>query len=120
DETSSYYDLSLFNMNFSIGKKQTYDLFDKEESSVFNLFDFFSLKKIAETKKNAIIKTYSMDTALEEAKKRIEEDFDTHISNSLEKIIAITNTKTVETEDSYTFTFIVKKYESIGTLSVKE
>ncbi|MDE5546968.1 MAG: sporulation protein YqfD [Anaeroplasmataceae bacterium] len=120
DETSSYYDLSLFNMNFSIGKKKSYDLFDKEESSVFNLFDFFSLKKIAETKKNAIIKTYSIDTALEEAKKRIEEDFDTHISNSLEKIIAITNTKTVETEDSYTFTFIVKKYESIGTLSVKE
>ncbi|MDE6407824.1 MAG: sporulation protein YqfD [Anaeroplasmataceae bacterium] len=120
DETSSYYDLSLFNLNFSIGKKDTYDLFDKKEDPVFNLFDFFSLKKIAETKKNAIIKTYSMDTALEEAKKRIEEDFKAHMSNSLEKIIAITNIKTSETEDSYTFTFIVKKYESIGTLSAKE
>ncbi|MDE5856587.1 MAG: sporulation protein YqfD, partial [Anaeroplasmataceae bacterium] len=72
EEKSSYYDVSLFNMNFSLGKKESYDLYDKEESSVFNLFDFFSLKKIAETKKNAIIKTYSKDTALAEAKKRIE------------------------------------------------
>lgn len=119
-EKSNYYDLSLFNMNFSIGKKSTYDLFDKEEASVFNLFDFFSLKKIAETKKNVIIKTYSKDSALEEAKKRIEEDFFSHQRNSLEKIIAITNTKVTETEESYIFTFIVKKYESIGAFSIKE
>ncbi|MDE6661060.1 MAG: sporulation protein YqfD, partial [Anaeroplasmataceae bacterium] len=120
DSKSNYYDVSLFNMNFSVGKKESFDLYNKEESQVFNLFDFFSLKKIAETKKNAIIKTYSKDTALEEAKKRITEDFNAHMSNSLEKIIAITNIKTEETEDSYKFTFIVKKYESIGALSLKE
>ncbi|MCM1131311.1 MAG: sporulation protein YqfD [Roseburia sp.] len=120
EDKTSYYDISFFNMNFSLGKKETFDLYNREESQLFNLFDFFSLKKIAETKKNAIIKTYSKDTALEEAKKRIEEDFNAHMSNSLEKIIAITNTKTIETDDSYIFTFIVKKYESIGTLSKKE
>ncbi|MDE7213509.1 MAG: sporulation protein YqfD [Anaeroplasmataceae bacterium] len=120
ESISNYYDVSLFNMNFSLGKKQTFDLYNRQESQVFNLFDFFSLKKIAETKKNAIIKTYSKDTALEEAKKRINEDFTAHMSNALEKIIAITNIKTEETEDSYKFTFIVKKYESIGALSLKE
>ncbi|MDE6656626.1 MAG: sporulation protein YqfD [Anaeroplasmataceae bacterium] len=120
EEQTSYYDLSLFNMNFSLGRKTFYELYDKEENLVFNLFDFFSLKKIAETKKNAIIKTYSKDTALELAKKRIEEDFSAHQSNSLEKIIAIANTKVEETDDSYTFTFIVKKYESIGAFSLKE
>lgn len=120
DEQSSYYDLSFFNMNFTLGKKTSYDLYEKEENLVFNLFDFFSLKKIAETKKNAIIKTYSKDTALEEAKNKIEEDFSSHQSNSLEKVIAIANTKAEETDDSYIFTFIVKKYESIGAFSQKE
>lgn len=120
NEKSNYYDLSLFNMNFSLGKKSTYEDFFKEEALVFNLFDFFSLKKIAETKKNAIIKAYSKEEALVEAKKEIEEDFKIHQIFSLEKIIAITNTKAQETDDSYLFTFIVKKSESIGMLSIKE
>lgn len=119
-EVSTYYDLSLFSMNFSIGKKPSYELSERQEEQVFNLFGFFSLKKIAETKKNAIIKTYSKETALTLAKGKIEEDFTLHQSNTLERIVGITNTKEVEQEDSYIFTFIVKKYESIGTLAVEE
>lgn len=120
EETSTYHDITLFGWNFAVGKKQSFELYQRSETPVFNLFDFFSMKKIAETKKNAIIKTYSKDTALELAEKRITDDFVSHQSNSLEKIIAITNTKMEETEDSYKFTFIVKKYESIGAFSLKE
>ncbi len=114
EENSNYYTLSLFSLNFSLGKKTSFDLYTQNEKMVFNLFDFFSLKKIAETKKNAIIKTYSQDEAIVLAKEKIEEDFKAHQNNNLEKVIAITNTKVNETEDSYIFTFIVKKYESIG------
>ncbi|MDE7106144.1 MAG: sporulation protein YqfD [Anaeroplasmataceae bacterium] len=120
EEHTSYYDVSLFSFNFSVGKKTSYELCATDENEVFNLFGFFSLKKIAETKKNAIIKTYSQESALEEAKEMIENDFKAHQSNTLEKIIAMTATKMEETEDSYTFTFIVKKYESIGTFQLKE
>lgn len=119
-EESKYYDLSVFNWNVSLGKKTSFELYQKEEDLVFNLFDFFSLKKIAETKKNVIIHTYSQKDAIEVAKKRIEEDFVSHQSNDLEHIISMTNTKITETEDSYIFTFIVKKYESIGVFRLKE
>ncbi|MCI9182466.1 MAG: hypothetical protein HFG91_00820 [Acholeplasmatales bacterium] len=120
EDTSTYYNLSLFNMNFSLGKKKEFDLFQKQDQLVFNIFDFISLKKIAEQKKNAIINTYSKEEALKRAQKEIEEDFEDHKLNSLEKILAITNTKMEETEEAYTFTFIVKKYESIGTIGLKE
>lgn len=120
DEVSNYYDLSIFNWNVPLGKKKTFDLYQKDEALVFNLFDFFSLKKIAETKKNVIIKTYSQDDAYLLAQKKIEEDFKEHQSSDLEHIVSMVNTKVEETEDSYVFTFIVKKYESIGEFRLKE
>ncbi|MDE5715824.1 MAG: sporulation protein YqfD [Anaeroplasmataceae bacterium] len=119
-EHSNYYDIKLFGHTFSLAKKTNFESFSKEESLVFNLFDFFSLKKIAETKKNAIIKTYDEKEALLQAEKIIQEDFKTHQTNDLEKIIAITNTKIESDEEAYHFTFIVKKYESMGEFSPKE
>ncbi len=119
DETSRYYTLSLFNLNFSLGKKTSFELCHTKESLVFNVFDFFAIKKIEETKKNAIINTYSREEAKLMAQQKIKDDFIQHQSNSLEEILAITNTKTEETEDAYSFTFIVKKYESIGAFSLK-
>ncbi len=120
NEQSNYYDVSLFQWDFSLGKKTSFDLYDREDTLVFNLFDFFSLKKIAETKKNVIIFTYSQKDAYELAQKQIEEDFNAHMSNEQEHIISMANTKVEETEDSYIFTFIVKKYESIGEFRLKE
>lgn len=120
EDTSTYYNLSLFNLNFSLGKKKEFELYQKTDQMVFNLFDFISLKKIAEQKKNAIINTYSKEEALKLAKKRIEDDFLKHRQNTMENILAMANTKMEETEDSFTFTFIVKKYESIGTISIEE
>ncbi len=119
-EHSNYYDLKVFGHTFSLSKKTDFDLFSKEEHLVFNLFDFLSLKKIAETKKNAIIKTYNEKEALIEAEKIIQEDFQTHKTNELEKILGITNTKIETDEEAYHFTFIVKKYESMGEFRPKE
>lgn len=120
NERQVYYNLSLFNMSFNLAKKEVYEESISTEGLIFNMFDFFSLKKIEETKKNAIIKTYDEKSALEEAIKKIQNDFLNHQSNSLEKIIGITNTRILEDENSYYFTFIVKKYESIGAYEKKE
>lgn len=114
EENQDYYNVSLFDFNFNIGKKQDYIYLNSHEDLIFNLFDFFSLKKIEETKKNAIIKEYDNITALDEAKNKIEIDFFNHKNNSLEKIISMINIKTEEDDENFYFTFIVKKYESIG------
>ncbi len=113
-ENQNYYNISLFNFDFNIGKKQDYIYSNSDENLLFNLFDLFSLKKIEETKKNAIIKEYNNITALEEAENKIEIDFLNHQNNSLEKIISMMNIKAEEDDDNFYFTFIVKKYESIG------
>lgn len=110
----------LFNWSFDIGKKQSFESYEQEERMVFNLFDIFSFKKIAQTKKNVIMKTYGKEEALAVAEQEIKDDFKIHQTNDLEELIAITNTKTVEDEDQFTFTFILKKYESIGSFSAKE
>lgn len=120
EEKEEYVVLKLFNLGFDLGKKQSFELYDEQQHMIFNLFDFFSLKKIAQTKKNAIMKTYSQEEAMKVAYQKIEEDFTAHQVNDLEKLIAVTNTKISEDEDHYTFTFILKKYESIGTFSAGE
>lgn len=117
DDVGVYYNLKLFGFNFNIAKNHDFSLYNSSEDVVFNLFDFFSLKKIEETKKNAIIKTYSNEEALEEAKNKIYSDFDEHKINDLEKILGITLIKEVDNSEDYTFTFIVKKYESLGVFS---
>lgn len=119
-ERDDYYGLNIFNWTLNFGKDGNFELFDKKENTLFNLFDFISFKKIEEIKKNAIIKEYSHDEAYKLAIKKIEDDFDDHLVNELEHIVGITMTKDEETEDSYVFTFIIKKYESMGTLQVKE
>ncbi len=119
-EKDEYYGLNIFGWSLNFGKDCNYELFDKKENTLFNLFDFISFKKIAECKKNAIIKEYSHDDAYKLAIKKIEDDFDNHLVNELEHIVGITMTKDEETDDAYVFTFIIKKYESIGTFQAKE
>lgn len=119
-EKEDYYKIDFFNFSFNIAKDNEYQLSEKNENTIFNLFDFFTIKKIEDIKKDAIIKTYNLEEANSVALKMIEEDFNLHKTNDLEKIISITNLKTIENDDSYTFTFILKKYESIGVISSKE
>lgn len=120
EESDEYFDVKLFGWSFSLGKDSNYSYYDSASNMVFNLFDFFSVKKIAETKKDAIIKKYSYEEAYHQAVSRIEEDFLSHQTNELEHIVAITKTKEAESDNSYIFTFIIKKYESIGTFVAKE
>ena len=70
--------------------------------------------------KNVIIKTYTLEEAEQEARCRIEDAFNDQKSSDLEKIVAMAATKQEETEDSYVFTYIVKKYESIGVFQEYE
>ena len=114
NKTIEYNELILFNESFKLGKKDEFANFETKEEVKFNIFDFFIIKKIVEFEKNVIIKTYTLDEGLIEAKKRIENEFYNNISNEMEHIVSITDVTTIELEDSYVYCFIVKTYESFG------
>ncbi|MBQ9124327.1 MAG: sporulation protein YqfD [Acholeplasmatales bacterium] len=116
-EYQSYYQLSLFDNSFDINKNNNYLISDKNSNNIFNLFDFFSIKKIEEHEKNDIIKRYTRDEAVLEAQNRIINDFNNKRIYELEKITDIVEYNYNETDDLYCFTFIVKKIESIGEFS---
>lgn len=117
DNSINYYKLGFFDYTFNFGKDKEFNNYSKVEKNIFNLFDFFSIKQIEEIEKNDIIVSYSLDEALEEAKKLIEKDFLSNQINELEKIIDIGLIKTEFEDNLYLFTFIVKKYESIGVFN---
>lgn len=114
DNFMEYYNVSFMKYDFNINKKEDFRQYDRENSIKFNLFDFFIIKKIVDFEKNAIIKTYSIEDGLKLAKNKIENDFYENSSNDLECIISITNIKTIENEDCFEYSFIVKSYESFG------
>lgn len=114
NKSLEYKELILFNKVFKIGKKEEFSNFDRKEEVKFNLFNFFIIKKIVELEKNVIIKTYTLDQGLTEAKNKIENEFYKEVSNEMEKILSITNITKVELEDLYEYCFIVKSYESFG------
>ena len=119
-ERDIYYNINILGYDFNICKDSEFVNCHSKELSFFNIFDFLCIKKIEETKKNVIIKEYDSEEALNIAKNKIYNDFEEHKINNLEKIISYTNIKTEEDEESYSFTFIVKKYESIGAYAEKE
>lgn len=114
DISSEYYSICFGNYDFNISKNMNFSMYDQKKEEIFNLFDFFIIKKIVENEKSAIIKTYTLNEGLELAKNNIENVFYQNCTNDLEKIISITNIKAIEKEDSYEYSFIVKSYESFG------
>lgn len=109
-----YYQINLFNSSFDIGKDHQFEDYNQYSEVTFNLFDFFSVKKIEDIKKSDIIVSYNYEEAHKLAQEKILIDFENQMINSLEKIIDMASIKCEEDDLSYTFTFIVKKYESIG------
>ena len=109
-----YYQINIFNTSFNLAKDNEYSNYKRVEETTFNLFDFFNIKKIEDIKKNDIRVSYSYEEALNLAEVRINKDFEQDKINSLERIIEMASIKCEEDENTYNFTFIVKKYESIG------
>ena len=114
NQVQTYYNINLLNFDFDISKKEEYPLYEEDNQMIFNLFDVFTIKKIEEIKKNAIIKEYTQTEALDVATEEIYQNFAENQTINLEKIISLTNINAIEEEEQYVFTFIVKKYESIG------
>ena len=113
-ESQTYYDLGFFKSNLAISKKNNYELYNKNEKTIFNLFDLFCVKKIEEKEKSVIIKENDEASAIEEAQKIIQEDFTNNKTNEKEEIKEIKLYQSTEEEDKYSFVFILKKLESIG------
>ena len=113
-EKDNYYRINIFDYSFDIGKKHKYDQYNMYEEMTFNLFDFFNIKKIEDVKKNDIIVSYSYEEAYQLACDEILLDFENTMVNQLEKVIEMASIKCEEDYFNYNFTFIVKKYESIG------
>ena len=106
--------INLFDYSYDINKKAQFDKFDKEIDEIFNLFDFFIIKKIVEFEKSAIINTYTLKEGQKLAENKIINDFNLEFELEMEKIVSITNILAIENEDSYDYIFIVKAYESLG------
>lgn len=110
----SYFKIGCFGYDFPIGKKNTYEKADSTERSIFNLFDAFHVKKIAETEKNVIIKKYNQEQAVNKAQEMIQSDFESNKVDEHEKITDMVTYSVKEDENKYAVTIILKKLESIG------
>ena len=109
-----YYQLCLFGKSFNISKNNNYDNSSIKSNNIFNIFDFFSIKKIEERQNNDIIKKYTREEAQLKAVELIKKDFNSNKIHELEKIVDLVEYNYEENETSYCFTFITKKIVSIG------
>lgn len=109
-----YYQLSLFNNNFNLGKKNEFELSEIVLEDCFNFFDFITIKKIEEVEKNVIIKENTIDDAIVIGQNIIVDNFNKNKTSKDEKIIDIFYYDYVEDDEFYYITYIAKKLESIG------
>lgn len=114
---SNHYALTLFGKDYNINSKKSFDKFDAKENTIFNLFGTFKIKKIEELEKCDIIKTYTLEEAIELVSSVITEQFEENRTNELEKIMRLEVLTKKETNNSYVITMLVKKQESIGAFS---
>jgi len=112
--TQSYFQIEAFNNSFNVSKKASFNEFSYSENIIFNLFDIFRIKKIEETEKSVIIKTYDLNEAIELGKNEIINAFNKAMVSNHERIIDILPYNTVDDKACYKITYIVKKLESIG------
>ena len=110
----NYIQISLLSYIFNINKDEEYYFSNKLVEEKFNLFGIFSLKEIVEKEKNAIIRTYTKEEAINHANTLIDSNFENNKTNNLEKIVDRYVYSILENDISYDIEIILKKYESIG------
>ena len=110
----NYSQVSLFGKSFNIGKKENFlDSYDKV-NNLFTIPYIISVNKIEEYEKNDIIFTYDKSSAITYAQTIIEENFNKNKVLNQEEILLMENILTIEDEELFEITFLVKKIESIG------
>ena len=114
NNVDSYINISLFSYVFNIGRDNEYLLYDSNEDEIFNLFGFFSIKKIVDKEKNVIIKTYEKEEAINCANEIINSNFESTKTNDLEKIVDRYAYCIIDNDTSYEIEIVLKMYESIG------
>lgn len=116
-ETGNSYNynlFSIFNNNFSLGKKNKFESYNTKKTLKFNLFNFFKIYKIEELELCDIIKEYTFDTARDYAIAQIIDDFNLNRHYEAENLERIELLNHKEDSSMYTFKFLLKKVESIG------
>lgn len=113
-DKTSYYQILLFNNPVNINKKKEYIDYNKNEEIKFNLFDWFSIKKIEEEEKNDIIEENSKEIAIEKGISIIKEEFNNSKTLVEEEIMDIKCYDIIENENSFSIEYILKMKESIG------
>lgn len=110
----SYNQFKLFNKLFNINKKVNYEESDITSKVIFNLPYVLSFNKVEEYEKNIITYKYDKKGAVEYAKSYIEDEFNNRKVLNDEKILRVEELTTVEDDEMYKITFLIKKVESIG------
>ncbi len=101
--------------NKTFGKSKNKFLeYDLETKTIFNLFNFFFVKRIYYFEKEEIKKEYDFDSAKEYAMSLIYKKFMKNKTNDNEKIVYIKLARYGEDNNNYYFRFVVKSEESIG------
>lgn len=106
--------ISLFNFNFAINKKSSYQSYKTEKKLKFNLFNFFEIYEIKQIEIKDIVNKHNYKDAYNLAYNEIIDNFNLNKHFDKEKIINMQLLRHDEDDLSYTFKFLIKKDESIG------
>lgn len=112
-KTNSYYELEIGSTSIPFGKN-SFNTFSSVSNTKFSLFGFINYNKLTYKEINTTTLTYDYDEAYDYAVSKINKDFYDNISVEQECISKMALLNDTETDDSYTFLFLVKKLESIG------
>lgn len=110
----NYNQITLFGKEFNINKKENFNDSYNVTKNIFTIPYVISVNKIEEYEKNDIIFTYDKSSAITYAQTIIEDTFNKNKVLNQEEILLIENILTIENEDNFLITFLVKKIESIG------
>lgn len=118
-EKKYYTSFNFFGNSFAFNKN-SFTNSDLNESTVFNLFSIFEVKKIEEIEKNVIIKTYDIESARKKSISNIYQNFEKNKVLNSEKIDDIYERSIEESNSSYRIVYIVKMTSSIGITNKEE
>lgn len=116
--SNKYSLINLFNFNFSLNKKSSYNSYKTEKKLKFNLFNFFKIYEIKQIEIKDVVNKYTYNDAYDMAYSEILNEFNLNKHFDKEKIVKLQLLRHDEDDISYNFKFLIKKEESIGVFSL--
>ncbi|MFI3252059.1 MAG: sporulation protein YqfD [bacterium] len=113
-EKESYYRLNIINNIFDLKSNYIYNEYSEESIEVFKMPFLFTVYKVNRYNKQNIIYNNDIDSAIEYGYSKVEEHFNKTKVLDEEEIETCMLLTSIEYDDYYEVTYLVKKIESIG------